>query len=84
MKGKILRDGRLILVRKGKDTVALCPLEKRGGDAFACNHFCALFSEPKVSSFFDPNKNAEITTTTLSLCHKTLKFDEFKDEREEK
>ena len=84
MKGKILRDGRLVLVRKGKDHVALCPFQRRDGDPCSCSHSCALFSEPKVSSFFDPNKNAEITTTTLSLCHKTLKFDEFKDEREEK
>jgi len=82
MKGRINREGRLVFVRGGNAHTTLCPFQPSLD--VPCGIWCALFGDPKVSKFFDPNKNAETVTTTLSLCHKTLKFDEFKDEREGK
>ncbi len=69
MKGKIDRDGRLLLARPNTLNNMSCPKKFE-----ACWDKCALFGEP--------GRDEKTGWTWLTLCHKSLSFDEFTDERE--
>jgi len=68
MKGKIVGTGQLVIKRKNQYIGCLCPDTKT-----VCDHRCPLFGEPE--------KQFAGKLVTLNLCHKTLEFEEFEDER---
>ena len=83
MKGKIDKDGNLLIERGGFLGTASCPFAvwtisqnapiQHSNEFMPCGHWCSLFGEPfsKIN-----HAGAE-----LSLCKRTLYFDTFKDER---
>ena len=80
MKGKIWIDGHLMILRGREMSPQNCPYAPA-----TCGDWCPLFGEPYphtcARSALD--LSTELTgKTALSLCHKTLIFDEFTDERE--
>ncbi len=80
MKG-VLRDDGLWIERNGKSAQQWCPLAPAprtvgSPTARTCNGWCPLFHEP----FFPADPASQ---KILKLCHTTLFFDEFTDEREE-
>jgi hypothetical protein len=91
MKGMINEAGVLHIERKrdnnclsGSLIPARCPFDRT-----ECGDWCPLFGEPyphteRRNPFSALDLSTELTgKTALSLCHKTLIFDEFTDEREE-
>lgn len=95
MKGRINSGHTLII----NDKRRLCPFAIAGshiGQASTvelrfCGDWCALFGEPEpqTGTVYDPTnmmtllKSEETGKVELSLCKKTLVFDEFIDERED-
>ena len=80
MKGKIWINGHLMILRGREMSPQNCPYAPA-----TCGDWCPLFGEPYphtcARSALD--LSTELTgKTALSLCHKTLIFDEFTDERE--
>lgn len=81
MKGMINEAGVLHIERKrdnnclsGSLIPARCPFDRT-----ECGDWCPLFGEP-----YPPTEcRNPFSFASLSLCHKTLIFDEFTDEREE-
>ena len=83
MKGKIWIDGHLMILRGREMSPQNCPYAQRHTP---CGDWCPLFSEPyphteRANPGLD-RRMVETGQTALSLCHKTLIFDEFTDERE--
>ena len=68
MKGKIDKDGNLLIWRKVKYKAACCPYCD-----IACGDWCSQFSEPILE-----NKES----TAIITCHFVLEFEKFEDERE--
>ena len=87
MKGKIWIDGHLMILRGREMSPQNCPYAQAIGTT--CGDWCPLFGEPyphteRRNHFNALDLSTELTgKTALSLCHKTLIFDEFTDEREE-
>jgi hypothetical protein len=74
MKGKIDNSGALWIDRGSEIKKQFCPFWQRDkiGLSHQCNDYCPLFGEPSlIGSLY-----------TISLCHKTLHFEELTDERE--
>jgi len=85
MKGKIWIDGHLMILRGREMSPQNCPYAQRHTP---CGDWCPLFGEPyphteraNPTNGLD-RRMVETGHTALSLCHKTLIFDEFTDERE--
>jgi len=77
MKGKINKAGYLLIWRKAKMVVQDCPYAGFNGQ---CGDQCPLFGEPETV------KHQHLSTgptgeTHLSLCNRTLTFEELIDER---
>jgi hypothetical protein len=91
MKGKIDKYGHLYIIRVRAEIAQFCPLHDNDldGRLHVCGDWCPLFGEPyphteRRNPFSALDLSTELTgKTALSLCHKTLIFDEFTDEREE-
>ena len=91
MKSKIDKKGDLYIERDSRhDGAVYCPFQQtdlRGKDV-PCGDWCPLFGEPyphteRRNPFNALDLSTELTgKTALSLCHTTLIFDEFTDERE--
>ena len=79
MKGKIDK-ASLWIMRGGEFKRQMCPFVQDSGLEFPpqpCGGWCPLFGEPIHSSFPSPG------VVSLEICGgKTLRFDEFTDERE--
>ena len=85
MKGKIWIDGHLMILRGREMSPQNCPYAQRHTP---CGDWCPLFGEPyphteraNPTNGLD-RRMVETGHAALSLCHKTLIFDEFTDERE--
>jgi hypothetical protein len=77
MNGRIDKDGKLLIERKGKLIAQDCKFSSNREYEIngQCSHFCPLFSEPTTN-------NGKII---LKLCHgKVLKFDSLVDKRNSK
>jgi len=70
MEGKISKTGNLQIYRKNELSCCLCGFI----DNHYCGDHCALFGEP--------TKLYDTKYVDLSLCHKTIRFTKFTDERE--
>jgi len=70
MKGEITKNGTLVIYRSGKERRMSCPFVSSEA---TCGDWCPLFAEPAGN-----DKGA-----FLELCHATLYFEEFEDERVE-
>lgn len=68
MMGKLDYTGKFWIKRKNKWIAAWCPFTL---EDCQCGNHCALFEEP----IYTP------TGIKIGLCHKTLVFDVFEDER---
>lgn len=83
MNGKLNENGLLLVERKGEYVTQLCPYTSfrhdGGSSAMGCGHWCPLFGEPESETSVSLGTTGR---TLLPLCHKTLVFDEFTDERE--
>jgi hypothetical protein len=82
MEGKINKEGQLEIIKGGQILLQFCPFTKD-----FCSEDCALFGEPvpELGSYYDKNNDVDYKETgkiELELCHKTLIFDKFTDERE--
>ena len=76
MKGKLTKDGALVINRAGKEREMSCPFVTGNASLvqeYTCGDWCPLFAEPAGN-----DKGA-----FLELCHATLYFEEFEDERVE-
>ena len=91
MKGKIDKDGNMCIERDSRhDGAVYCPFQQTNfwGKDVMCGDWCPLFGEPyphteRRNPFNALDLSTELTgKTALSLCHTTLIFDEFTDERE--
>lgn len=91
MKGKIDKNGNLRIERDSRrDGTTYCPFQQTNfwGKDVLCGDRCPLFGEPyqhteRRNPFSALDLSTELTgKTALSLCHKTLIFDEFTDERD--
>ena len=71
MKGKIDKEGCLLVERAGKMKVQHCSFTH---NITSCSDDCALFGEPFKENAVDIN-------TYLFICHRTWIFDGFEDER---
>ena len=83
MKGRIDICGNLYIERAVMKA-QFCPVQR----LYKCGDWCPLFGEPyphteraNPTNGLD-RRMVETGHTALSLCHKTLIFDEFTDERE--
>ena len=74
MNGKINTNGNLCIGRAGIMAVQYCPFTN--GEPEFCGDWCPLFGEPVATSMIQDRFD-------LELCHRTLNFEEFTDEREE-
>ncbi len=93
MKGRINQYGNLYIERVRGENAQICPFHDHDnvfyGRFYRCGDWCPLFGEPyphteRRNHFNALDLSTELTgKTALSLCHKTLIFDEFTDEREE-
>ena len=95
MKGKI-EFGFLYIEREGSEMKSqYCPFDStpavfEGEDKARCGVWCPLFGEPKTEDQEPPTLYRGVSVssgpqiTSLSLCQKTLYFDDFEDERNEK
>lgn len=90
MKGKIWIDGHLMILRGREMSPQNCPYAQRHtlqNYDIPCGDWCPLFGEPyphteRRNPFNALDLSTELTgKTALSLCHTTLIFDEFTDER---
>ena len=90
MKGKIWIDGHLMILRGREMSPQYCPYAQRHtlqNYDIPCGDWCPLFGEPyphteRRNPFNALDLSTELTgKTALSLCHTTLIFDEFTDER---
>jgi len=89
MKGKIYKDGNLLIWRGNKYAEMFCPLIpqyitfqkdtkiKSKIAVLTCGDWCPLFGEPELVI----NEEKHTKLWQLNLCHRTLIFDEFTDER---
>ena len=83
MKGKINKDGFLIIERKGTMAPVMCPFAKikikmddRVSHSPPCGDWCAKFGEPRCS----PGKSV----VKLKICNgQKLRFLDFEDERQQ-
>lgn len=91
MKGKIDKKGNLYIERDSRhDGAVYCPFQQTdlSGKDVTCGDWCPLFGEPYPHTERASPTNGldrrmvETGQTVLSLCHTTLIFDEFTDERE--
>ena len=74
MKGKINKNGSLLIERNGKYKDQWCLYDHKDG-AINCGDWCPQFGEPEKAVF---EENAAI----LNICQKkVLVFDDFEDER---
>ena len=88
MKGRINKYGNLYIERAGIEKAQVCPFLDHDNIFDRCGDWCPLFGEPyphteraNPTNGLD-RRMVETGHTALSLCHKTLIFDEFAFERE--
>ena len=85
MKGKIDSDGFLNIIRNTNIGEAyimqFCP-HVQGNAPTGCGHWCPLFGEPEKFKFIKRIGDDPFDGVELKLCHTSLRFDEFTDERE--
>jgi hypothetical protein len=85
MKGKIDNNGWLRIERCGKERLQECPYTQKTFQVNnltirePCGDWCPLFGEP--TQYYSDGVVVANGKTLLTLCHKTLIFDEFTDER---
>jgi len=78
MKGKIDKRGYLWILRDIYYKEEMCPIRTPANKiTFTCGDWCALFGEPELVI----NEEKHTKLWQLNLCHRTLIFDEFTDER---
>ena len=79
MKGKIDSNGWLRIERGGKERLQECPYTQKTFQVNnrtmrePCGDWCPLFGEPKWE--------IDGKSAIIEVCHRTLFFDEFTDER---
>jgi len=88
MKGKIDKDGNLLIERGGFLRTASCPFAvwtisqnapiQQSNEFMPCGHWCPLFGEPE---FIDGHPRFIDGHPRLSLCRKVLEFVSLVDER---
>jgi hypothetical protein len=86
MKGKIAKEGKLVIVRGGKEVGQYCC--NTATREVACCDWCPQFGEPEMAVRKVVEKGQVIDSkicpdeTMLTICqNRTLYFDEFIDER---
>lgn len=77
MNGKIDSAGQLIIQRNGIEKPQYCPYRECGN---RCGDWCPLFGEPELNLGHFPS--IHLNERSLRLCHTTLTFTEFTDERQ--
>jgi hypothetical protein len=89
MKGKIDKRGELFIERGGALLRMSCPFSDylispipghppESQEPRICGHWCAMFGEPR-KIIINPKTGKK--SMILELCHKSIVFDEFTDER---
>lgn len=81
MKGKIDKHGFLYIERNNQYKEQECPTQE---EVTRCGDWCPLFGEPDlIPKLIKSESIPEFLKNSLNLCHKTLYFDHFTDERKD-
>lgn len=78
MDGKIDEKGFLVIMRGGVPKEQFCA----HSDTVRCGDGCPLFNEPEPDEeYFNEGGYKPSSKTNIELCHNTLVFNDFVDER---